>query len=112
MQGDARRVAERWPRMRVPPICEFDGIKVNIHPAGMKDKDKVPHIHVEHDSKNATVALIDGKVLTNKAGVKTQVLNRVRRWLADHQHEVFAAWGRASAGLRPGTIEPPPKQGT
>jgi len=104
----SRKVVARWQKNAFPAICEFDGIKINIHPAGKKDRDKTPHIHVDDGGDSASLAIADGDVLAGT--LKSSTLKKVRKWLESSKDEIFSAWGRASAGLNPGKVAPPPKK--
>lgn len=86
----------------MPRLSAFYGIVVYMY---IRDHG-VPHVHARYGDEVASVDLATGALLAGSLQPRQAAL--VREWLGLHREELMQAWGRASSGETPGTIEPLP----
>ncbi len=86
----------------MPRLSAFYGIVVYMY---IRDHG-VPHFHARHGDDEAVLDVATGDVLAG--GLPRRQTSLVTDWIELHRGEPIAAWGRASSGEPPGTIEPLP----
>jgi hypothetical protein len=84
----------------MPKLSSFYGIQISMWP----DDHGVPHFHVRHEGRSASVSIATLAVLGG--GIKPRALVMVRDWAFAHREELLAAWNTLRAGGVPEKIEP------
>jgi hypothetical protein len=79
----------------MPTISMFYGIIIRMFFMD-SGKHKLPHVHVEFQSKEAVVSLPAGELLEGDLPVKK--LRLVQAWMAIHEEELIANWSLAERG--------------
>ena len=75
----------------MPVISSFFGIYIRMYFADHGP----PHIHVEYQGHEATIAFTNGAVLEGE--LPRRALALVRHWCVDHVAELAQNWARAQA---------------
>jgi Domain of unknown function (DUF4160) len=91
----------RYPAA-VPRISAFYGVVIYMY---IRDHGP-PHLHAWAADQRAVVDIRTGSVTRGR--LRTRQAALVRDWVELHREELLEAWGRASRGDAPGTIEPLP----
>jgi Domain of unknown function (DUF4160) len=86
----------------MPEISRFYGIVVKIFYADHNP----PHFHAEYGDYEVLVAINTLAILGGS--LPARAFGLVTEWASLHQHELRAAWERASRLQPPGKIEPLP----
>lgn len=86
----------------MPRLSAFHGIVIYMY---IRDHG-VAHFHARHGGSEVVVEVATGAVLAG--GLDRRQMKLVNEWAVLHRSELLEAWGRASAGEPPGTIEPLP----
>jgi hypothetical protein len=86
----------------MPRLSEFYGIVIYMY---VRDHG-VAHFHAQYGGEEAVIEIATGSVL--RGGLGPRQARLVREWTDLHRVELLGAWGRASSGEPPGTIEPLP----
>ena len=79
----------------MPTIALFFGIAVRMYFLDTKHH-KLPHIHVEYQSKTAVILIPTGELLAGELSPRQLV--QVREWIQARQKELMNNWNHAVAG--------------
>lgn len=75
-----------------------DGVKYRMY-SKERGKHNVPHVHIEfYVDRNASISIIDGKVLSGD--VLNKVLKIVRKRITENQYTLLSTWNELTDGLR------------
>ena len=75
-----------------------DGVKYRMY-SKERGKHNVPHVHIEfYGDRNASISIIDGKVLSGD--VPNKVLKIVRKRITENQYTLLSTWNKLTDGLR------------
>ena len=87
----------------MPTISMFYGIIIRMLFMDIRQHHR-PHLHVEHQGKQAVIAIPEGDLLDGD--LPTKKLRLVQAWIAIHEDELMADWALAANGEPVFPIEP------
>lgn len=85
---------------RVPRICEFYGIVIEMYFADHPP----PHFHARYSGHEATIIIATGEMLAGE--LPGRALRLVREWRVEHRAELDANWLRARDHQAPERVAP------
>jgi Domain of unknown function (DUF4160) len=87
----------------MPVISMFYGIIIRLYLMDNKQHN-APHIHAKYAEFEASVAIVDGEILSGELPRKQ--LRLVQAWIELHRDELSADWDLAVGGESPYKIAP------
>lgn len=75
----------------MPEICRFYGIIISLY---WRDHSP-PHLHFSYGSYQATINIADRQI---RGTAPQKVIDKMNRWLDQHEHELTELWEKAQQG--------------
>lgn len=72
----------------MPEISRFFGIVIRMF--FDNSEHNPPHIHAQHNDKNASISITDYEILDG--GLEKKDFKLVKKWMKIHQKELLAMW--------------------
>jgi len=84
-------------------ISMFYGLVIYLYFTDNK-RHHIPHIHVKYQDENASVSILDGRIL--EGNLKPNKMKLVQAWIVIHAEELLADWELAVSGQSIFKIDP------